>query len=269
MEKTKYVESLLPFDKKWELVWNDEFDGDVLDSSKWDFRLCLMHQRHETFATDGVEFDGNSNLLLKLYEKDGHFYSPHLQTGSNYMDRPGEPYGGTKFKWPVGKITTPKFMHKYGYYEIRCKLPTQEGWRAAFWLQSPTIGATLDPAESGVEVDIMENFTRNGIVSHNNHWNGYGSDHELAGSGDRKLKDTADGFHTYGLDWSKDGYIYYIDGKESWRVDGPVSNREQFILISTECNGYRKSDSPAEELKKAILPDYFIIDYVRVFDEIE
>jgi beta-glucanase (GH16 family) len=269
MEKTKHVKSLLPTNKKWKLVWNDEFDKNTLDSSKWDFRLHLMQQRHETFATDGVEFDGNSNLLLRLYEKDGHFYSPHLQTGSNYMDLPGEPYDDSKFKWPVGKITTPKFMHKYGYYEIRCKLPTQEGWWAAFWLQSPTIGATLDPVESGVEVDIMESFSRDGIVCHNNHWNGYGSDHQSVGSGPRELEDTEDGFHTYGLDWSKDGYIYYVDGKESWRVDGPVSNREQFILISTECNGYRKDDSPAEELKKAVLPDYFIIDYVRVFDEIE
>ena len=70
------------------------------------------------------------------------------------------------------------------------------------------------------------------------------------------------------MDWSKNGYVYYIDGKESWRIDSPVSDCEQFVLLSTECNGYRKGDSPSEELKKAVLPDYFIVDYVRVFDEI-
>lgn len=89
-------------------------------------------------------------------------------------------------------------MHKYGFYEIRCKLPEQPGWWAAFWLQSPCIGSTLNPEESGVEVDIMENFTRDGIVSHNNHWNGYGADHKSAGSGERKLKETPDGFHVFG-----------------------------------------------------------------------
>ncbi|MDD3927780.1 MAG: glycoside hydrolase family 16 protein [bacterium] len=266
-DRMKHIESLLPTGKSWKLVWNDEFDGETLDRSKWDFRLHIMQQRHKTFVDDAAELDGKGNLLLKLYEKDGHFYSSHLQTGSNYMDRPGGTYG--KFKWPIAKIETPKSMHKYGYYEIRCKLPTQPGWWAAFWLQSPTIGATLDPAESGVEVDIMENFTRDGIVLHNNHWNGYSSDHASAQSGPRKLEDTPDGFHVFGLDWSRNGYVYYIDGKESWRVNEPVSHREQFILVSTECMGYRDGDSPSAELKKAVLPDYFIVDYVRVFDEIE
>ena len=59
-----------------------------------------------------------------------------------------------------------------------------------------------------------------------------------------------------------------IDGKESWRVDGPVSDCEQFILVSTECNGYREGDTAAPELKAAMLPDAFIVDYVRVFDEV-
>ncbi len=269
MKKTdhcKHVESLLPAGRKWKLVWNDEFDGDSLDRSKWDFRLHLIQQRHKTFSEEGATLDGKGNLLLTLHEKDGQFYSPHLQTGRNYLDRPGEAYG--KFKWPIAKIEEPKFMHKYGYYEVRCKLQTQPGWWSAFWLQSPIIGSTLNPVQSGVEVDIMENFTRDGIVVHNNHWNGYGLDHMSAASGDRKLKDTPDGFHVFGLDWSRNGYVYYIDGEESWRVDGPVSDCEQFILLSTECMGYRNGDSASEELKKAVLPDYFIVDYVRVFDEI-
>jgi beta-glucanase (GH16 family) len=263
----KHVESILPNGKCWELVWNDEFDGIELDRSKWDFRLHLIQQRHHTFSEDGATLDGNGNLLLTLHEKDGQFYSPHLQTGSNYLDRPGETY--CKFAWPVAEIKEPKFMHKYGYYEIRCKLPTQEGWWVAFWLQSPTIGSTLDPVKSGVEVDIMENFTRDDIVLHNNHWDGYGKDHKSVGSGPRKLKETLDGFHVYGLDWSKDGYIYYVDGEESWRVDAPVSDQEQFVLVSTECNGYREGNQPADELKNAVLPDAFVVDYVRVFDEVK
>jgi beta-glucanase (GH16 family) len=114
----------------------------------------------------------------------------------------------------------------------------------------------------------MENFTRDNIIHHNNHWNGYGADHQSCGSGPKKLEDTPDGFHVFGLDWSPNGYVYYVDGKESWRVDGPVSDREQFILISTECMGYREGNQPNEVLKKAVLPDYFIVDYVRVYDEV-
>ncbi len=260
-----HAKSLLPEGKKWKLVWHDEFDGEELDRSKWGFRLHLMQRRHNTFTEEGAELDGKGNLHIKLIEKDGQFYSAHLQTGSNYMDRPGEAYG--KFTWPVAKIEEPKFMHKYGYYEIRCKLQEKPGWWSAFWLQSPTIGASLDPVGAGVEVDIMENFTRDGVVLHNNHWDGYGKDHKTAGSGARKLEDTPDGFHIFGLDWSKDGYIYYIDGKESWRVKSPVSDREEFLLVSTECNGYRNGDNSAKELTKACVPDAFVVDYVRVYDE--
>ncbi len=270
----EHVKSLLPPGKKWKLVWHDEFDGDTLDESKWSYRLHLLQRRHETFTDQGAFLDGKGNLLLALQEKDGHYFSPHLQTGSNYLDRPGRGFcfGGKdkpEFVWPVAKIERPKFMHRYGYYEIRCRLPEQPGWWAAFWLQSPCIGATLNPEESGVEVDIMENFTRDGIVSHNNHWDGYGEDHKHAGSGDRRLEPTPDGYHVFGLDWSPDGYVYYIDGRESWRCDGPVSHREQFILVSTECMGYREGHEPAAELRKARLPDYFIVDYVRVFDEVK
>ena len=261
----RHVESLLPPGKKWKLVWHDEFDGDTLDRSKWDYRLYLSQQRHKTFSEDGAELDGKGNLLLKLYEKDGHFYSPHLQTGMNFLDRPGEKFG--KFTWPVAKLEKPKFAHKYGYYEIRCKLQTQPGWWSAFWLQSPTIGASLDHVKAGVELDIMENFSRDGNCSHNVHWGGYTANHQDAGSGPRMV--SPEGYHVFGLDWSVDGYTFYIDGEESWRLDGPVSDTEQFILVSTECLGYRAGNKPHKDLRKAVLPDYFTVDYVRVFDEVK
>jgi len=272
---TEHAPSILPAGKKWKLVWNDEFDGTELDRTKWDFRLHLLQRRHHTFTDEGAELDGKGNLHLKLIEKNGQYYSPHLQTGYNFMDRPGklfyEQKGAKKesLMWPIAKLQEHKFVHKYGYYEIRCKLQEQEGWWSAFWLQSPTIGASLKPEECGVEVDIMENFTRDGIVSHNNHWGGYGDDHQHIGSGDRKIEPTPDGFHVFGLEWNENEYIYYIDGKESWRVTGPVSHCEQFILVSTECMGYRQSDNPDPKLKKAVLPDAFIVDYVRVYDEVK
>lgn len=263
------AKSDLPKNKNWKLVWNDEFDGNTLDTSKWGFRLHLMQTRHQTFAKEGVEVK-DGLLYLNLVEKNGQYYSAHLQTGQNYLDRPGEPYS-SGLTWPIAKINEPKFMHKYGYYEIRCKLQEQPGWWSAFWMQSPVIGSSLDPARAGVELDIMENFTRDNKISHNIHWDGYGKDHKHKGSGSYTIADTPDGFHTFGMYWSKSGYIFYVDGEETWRVDGPVSNVEQFILVSTECQGYRNGnrDRPSEELKKAVLPDAFIVDYVRVFDEIK
>jgi len=263
------AKSQLPEGKQWKLAWSDEFDGAELDRTKWDFRLHIMQTRHQTFTNAGARVE-NGLLYLDLIEKDGQYYSAHLQTGRNYLDRPGNPYS-TGLVWPIAEIEPPLFVHKYGYYEIRCQLQRQPGWWSAFWMQSPIIGANLDPAVSGVELDIMENFTRDNKVSHNIHWNGYGKNHQHAGSGNRTIAETPDRWHTFGMHWSKTNYVFYVDGKESWRVDGPVSHTEQFILVSTECEGYRKGsrDQPSARLKTAVLPDAFVVDFVRVYDEVE
>ncbi|MBE6406218.1 MAG: glycosyl hydrolase family protein [Lentisphaerae bacterium] len=276
----EHAKSLLPAGKKWKLVWNDEFDGTELDMTKWSFRYHILQKRQMCLTDETASLDGKGNLVLSLMEKDGHYYCSQIQTGENYMDRPGQEFEKDGFAWPIDKFSEPKFMHKYGYYEIRCKLQTQEGWWSAFWLQSPVIGCCPNPEVAGVEVDIMESFRRDNTVSHNNHWGGYAADHKCAGSGDIPLEDTPDGYHTFGLEWTPDEYIYYVDGKETWRCSEAVSRREQFILVSTECMGYRwvdvltgelqeSSDKPAESLKKAVLPDAFIVDYVRVYDEVK
>ena len=260
--------SLLPQDKQWKLVWHDEFDGPCLDETKWSFRRHLFHREHPTFTDQGVSLR-DSCLHINLIEKDGQYYSAHLQTGENYMDRPGE-----NRDWPIASFTKPKFMHKYGYYECRCKLPMSRGWWAAFWLQSPIIGCCADPSVAGVEVDILESFSDYGEIDRNTmscnaHWGGYGADHKEFGLHAYTLKPTDDDFHVYGLDWSRDGYRFYVDGELSAYMPGPVSDTEQFILVSTECNGYRYNPpAPCRELLETVLPDAFVVDYVRVYDEV-
>lgn len=258
--------STLPEGKQWKLVWNDEFEGTQLDRTKWDYRLHIMHTRHNTFTNEGaVVKDGL--LHLNRIEVDGQYYSPHLQTGYNYMDRP--PVGSSYTKaltWPIAPFKKPLFEHKYGYYEARCKLQQHSGWWSAFWLQAPAIGSTPHPEKSGVEVDIMESFTTNNAVFLNLHWNGYAKgDHKSAASGKRELDDR-NAWHTYGVHWTPTNYVFYIDGKPVWTNSEAVSHTEQFILISTECNGYRNTG-------KSVLPpgapaDSFIVDYVRVYDEV-
>ena len=53
-----HVSSYLPKDKKWKLVWSDEFDGDTLDESKWSFRKYFWGRRSRTFTDKGVTLDG-------------------------------------------------------------------------------------------------------------------------------------------------------------------------------------------------------------------
>ena len=68
--------------------------------------------------------------------------------------------------------------------------------------------------------------------------------------------------------WTEEGYTFYVDGIEDGHSSSPVSKTPQFILLSTEVNGYRSDEyAPTKEAKAAAKAgDEFIVDYVRVFD---
>ncbi|MBQ4354469.1 MAG: glycoside hydrolase family 16 protein, partial [Clostridia bacterium] len=256
--------SLLP-EGDWTLVWADEFDGTELDRTKWDYRLSIMGKRHRTWVDDGVHLDGESHAVFTVFERDGEICSSQLQTGYNYMDEPHEEGRNSGLSWPIGKLKEHKFLHRYGYYECRCRLQQKEGWWSAFWLQSPVIGCSLDPSFAGVENDIMESFQPGKIIKHCNHWNGYGVDHKrgTAGSG-MELDKTV--FHRFGMLWDENGYTFYVDGKQDGeRIEAPVSHIPQFILISTEVNGYRAKERAATPEARDAVGDTFVVDYVRVF----
>ena len=227
-----HADSFLPESKNWKLVWNDEFDGTELDTSKWGFRLNFWGKRLETFTTDGVELDGNSHLKLHLIRKGDDFFSPHLQTGALTYDNPKD-CGGF---WPFGKLDQPKFMHRYGYYEIRCRLPKNPGWHAAFWLQAPGIGSHPDPRRAGVECDIMENYRQHtdGKLIGGNIWGGYGRDCGASGHFSWDCRETADGWHYFGVDWSPEGYDFYADGELTGKVVPPERAEEKHIVKESE-----------------------------------
>ena len=133
--------SFLPAGKKWKLVWHDEFNGKEIDKTKWMCRESFWGQDFPAFAHnfEGVEMTGKT-VRLHLLRKGDDFCSPHLQTGSLTYDIPKD----TKGFWPFGKYRKPLFMHKYGYYEIRCRQPKNAGWHSAFWLQAPGVSNPRD-----------------------------------------------------------------------------------------------------------------------------
>jgi beta-glucanase (GH16 family) len=266
--------SILP-DGEWKLVWADEFDGESLDKTKWNFRHHIFHKEHPCWIEDeGLSFE-NSNIHFKLVEKDGKFYSCQLQTGENWMDRPSDVE-----RWPIAELKTPKFEHKFGYYECRCKLQKGDNWWSAFWLQSPTIGCHIDEKKAGVEVDIMESFIGGHYSPHYIHYGGYGKNHQFATtyhehaySGIKGMKKLKEGWHVFGLLWEEDGYTFFIDGVQNGRkITEVVSHADTFVLIGTEPNGYRGyipghvKDNPHY---KIVENDEFIVDYVRVFDKMK
>lgn len=265
--------SFLPSDKNWKLVWSDEFDGTELDRDKWDFRLYFNGKRHKCWIDDGVALDGNSNAVFNLVEKDGMYCCSTIQTGSVYTDKGIE----------EEEAMEPKFLYGYGYYECRFKSQNESPWWSAFWLKAPTAHRG-NPAEiDGVEVDIMEIFDPHTLYPHMIHQghrkkNNYkahmaenNKEHweELYGS----ILLKKDDYHRYGCHWEKDGFTFYVDGMQIGRkiteVTTPVKS---FINLGMESKGYRgpivAEPGMSENGFPLGLKDCFIVDYVRVFDEI-
>ena len=274
--------SLLPAGKKFRLVWNDEFDGDRLDDSKWSYRTNFWGQRFHAFAApeDGcVEVSGGTVKLKVKKLPNGQFVSPQLQTGELMWDIPWD--NGRKAFWPLPKRSPAKFLHRFGYYECRCRLQRMPGWWSAFWMQTETQGTCLDPARAGIEHDIMESFEPGDVSYHCFHMNGYGKDYKgfnappFSWGGGVHTKLDVEEFHTFGLLWEPDGYTLFVDGlrhgpKVGTAEGESVSQVPEFILISTECKWYRQKRMTGEgvpELEAAARAnDSFEVDFVRVFD---
>lgn len=283
-EVKDHVPSYLPEDSEWELVWADEFDGTELDRTKWDFRLNFWGERFSAYTDKGVIVK-NGCVELHRTEQNGNYVSPQLQTGCNSFDVPrhsmDNPWGQDDI-WPLGVLEPPKFVHRYGYYECRCKFQRDpETMWSAFWTQSPTIGARFEPEWCGIESDIMEHFHK-GVATTGNIMGGYGKQYTKEGRVKYALEETEDGFHTFAMDWRPDGYVFYCDGKEVSRCGQHVSHVPQFILLTTEVQGYRSVKKgkykllggggdvtePPFVIQGEFEDDAFICDYVRVFDKV-
>ena len=136
---------------------------------------------------------------------------------------------------------------------------------SAFWTQSPTIGGAYDPEWCGVESDIMEYF-HVGEATTGNIFGGYGSQCKGSGRVHYDLKETEDGYHTFGMHWTPEKYTFYCDGEIVSEDTLHVSQVPQFILLTTEVQGYRRFNP--KKVEGEFVDDAFIVDYVRVFDEV-
>jgi beta-glucanase (GH16 family) len=143
------------------------------------------------------------------------------------------------------------------------KFQSQPGHWSAFWITGPGVSKVGDGARDGCEIDIMEKPWLDERVQHTFHWDGYGKDHKSEGHV-AKVPGVREGWHTFGLLWLPDEYVFYVDGRETWRSKaGGVCQVPEYILLSDEIGNW------GGDITKARLPDQFLVDYVRVYDFVE
>jgi len=240
---------------RFELTWSDEFCGDALDLEKWNghgFRNDVAHKRRDGYWAMDVARVENGRL---------HIPSVYLEEGAA---------GGPAGYYSLGIDTRGLFSQKFGYFEARCILPKGVGLWSAFWMMPEAFGTTPGDGQTGAEVDIYESaywgepWPKRNSVSSAIHYGGYGENLRSAGVGRWFVSRPYGSFHTYGVEWNENEYIFYIDGRETGRSDfGGVCQNELYLLLSVE-HQFGGWAGDIRENKPCELTD-FVIDYVRVY----
>ncbi len=226
-----------PDGKVWKLVWHDEFDGRELDASKWEVPPDAP-RKDGWWVRRAVRLDGEGHLAIKADRDGDRFISGCVRTRG-------------------------RFEHAFGYYVARIRLQRQPGHWSAFWLMGPGVANVGDAGRDGTEIDIMEKPSLDGRLNHALHWDGYGDAHRSAAH-QPEVPGVMEGFHTFGLLWTPDEYVFDVDGDETWRTSaGGVCQVPLFIKLSNEIGRW------AGDIRDAKLPDEFLVDYVRVYDLVD
>lgn len=235
----------------YSLVFEDEFEGDELDMSVWKHRNPGKRRAGYKAESQVAVEDGNL-ILTAEYLEDGEF---------------GE-------GWYAADIALIE-RYKQGYFEIRCKCNDGGGFWSAFWIQAehPYEAEYSKGGVGGAELDIFEAncwedpLSRN-AVSQTIHCAGVdgvqeGFQSEILGF--FKGNDIYNEYNTYGLEWTEDEYIFYVNGVETRRstFGNGVSQVMEEVIVSLEV----PDESKLEGFDKETYSTQFIVDYVKIYQK--
>ncbi|NEU14466.1 glycoside hydrolase family 16 protein [Methylobacterium sp. BTF04] len=131
-----------------------------------------------------------------------------------------------------GFLTTKfSFSQLFGYFEIRAKLPVGKGLWPAWWLM-PIVGKW--PVNG--ELDIVE-----GLGVANEIWCSVHSG-EKGKERSQKISlpfDVAKDWHSYGVAWSAEEIVWYVDRKEVYRTSTPADMKTvpMYLILNLAVGG--------------------------------
>lgn len=235
----------------YSLVFEDEFNGTELDTEAW--KYCNSGVRRGGYrAPSQVEIKNGNCVITAEYLEDGEF-------GAG---------------WYAGDLALRKW-YKQGYFEIRCKANDGGAFWSAFWIMAahPYEAQYSQGGIGGAELDIFEAncwddpLSRN-AVSQTIHCAGVDGIQEGFQSrllGFFKGNDIYNEYNTYGLEWTEDEYIFYVNGVETCRSSfgNGTSQVEEEVRVSLEVPDAEK----LEALDKETYHSEFVIDYVKIYQK--
>jgi beta-glucanase (GH16 family) len=230
------------------MLLDDEFDKSSLDTKIW-YR-CYSWAQASKGCTNGGNLElewyrsshvtlaaGNLNLTATAQPQHGHPYT------SGMVSTGGDPNGSSTFSY------------KYGYAEIRAKLPHGPGMWPAFWIVPSN--RTWPP-----EIDFMEYQGIQPRIDYvTTHW---GKDNHQSSTAVDTGVDLSQGYHTYGCDWEPDRITWYFDGRviKTFTERAGIPHQPMYVLLNLAIGGWVKGQlqpNPSD------FPATFSIEYVRIW----
>lgn len=244
----------------WEMVFNDEFDGNSLDKSKWNPTYNWGHtHNHRAYCVEENISVSDGKLIIKGEAK-RHPEAP--ATCSN---------GGKTYSldYTAGAIDTQhKFKIRYGYIEGRFKMPWQLGTWPAFWMLQdgwpPEIDIFEVPHSRNQHHYYLHYTQPDWYDSHGDAW-----DHEASFGGVHNGPDKSADFHNYGLEWNENYMNFYFDDQliASYNRPREISQTEaMYIIINLAIGGWATDNGNPIEVT-ANNPAYLECDWVRVWEK--
>ena len=234
-------------------LWNEEFDGDAIDTSKWSFEIGT-----------GASGWGNNEWEYYTDRKE----NAYIKDGVLHIRAQKEDYKGSKYT-SARMITKDKFSFTYGTVEARIALPTGKGIWPAFWMLGQNIDKVSWPACG--EIDIIEAINNENIVYGTHHWQ-YNGNHASYGNntedyyGTSKELDITQ-FHTYKMVWNEKLIAMYVDDFKYQEIDIEKAkdgleafHKPQFFILNVAVAG----NWPGFEVDDTQFPNEMLVDYIRV-----
>lgn len=237
----------------YHLTYSDEFNGSSWSSEGWNtsyaqwggLRTLSANKEQQIYVDSGFTGSGSTPLGLNPFSESNGVMSITAKP------TPAEDRGALWNMPYVSGVLTSKHAQTYGYFEVSAKLPVGKGLWPGFWM----VG---DVNHGNTEIDIFEVLSQEpGRIYQSAHKFGtdYKSTHESYYG-----VNTADGFHTYGLEWTPSDIIWSVDGVQTLKIAN-FSDVPMYAILNLPVGG-SWGGNPDGSTK---FPASLQVDYYRAY----
>ena len=185
-------------------VWGDDFEGKELDSRKWTLR---------------ADMGGLADLTLAGTSRPDVLRVADGKLQLNVVADRNQENGKMHYTTCLSVTTFNKMHFKYGYLEMRARVPFEQGCWPSFWMKS--LPGDISP-ESRVsymaEVDVFEVFSsRDKLIPNLHKWHKNRKHTQSSRRTPYQFADPeglSDEYHTYGFEWTPEEMSMFVDGRK-------------------------------------------------------